>query len=133
GHHVGAAFRTKLARHRLFEIAAGKLLRHTLGVFETVERHRHEHVGRAARDILAFAAVALSLHHRLALGFIAHRPAIASAYEFHVVLPVLLIPSPTGEEVHRGCGNQAKKERGPSLRWSPSTVGALPGMCPNRS
>ena len=25
------------------------------------------------------------------------------------------------------------KERGPSLRWSPSTVGALPGMCPNRS
>src|SRR5580692_11423972 len=26
-----------------------------------------------------------------------------------------------------------KKERGPNLRWSPSTVGALPGMCPNRS
>jgi predicted nucleic acid-binding protein len=26
-----------------------------------------------------------------------------------------------------------KKERGPSLRWSPSTVRALPGMCPNRS
>src|SRR3954453_10002763 len=25
------------------------------------------------------------------------------------------------------------KERGPSLRWSPSTVRALPGMCPNRS
>src|SRR6185437_14122723 len=26
-----------------------------------------------------------------------------------------------------------QKERGSSLRWSPSTVGALPGMCPNRS
>src|SRR5712664_3751959 len=25
------------------------------------------------------------------------------------------------------------KERGSNLRWSPSTVGALPGMCPNRS
>src|SRR3569833_2894335 len=25
------------------------------------------------------------------------------------------------------------KERGPSLRWSPSTVRALPGMCPDRS
>jgi len=24
------------------------------------------------------------------------------------------------------------KKRGPSLRWSPSTVGALPGMCSNR-
>src|SRR5258705_1412544 len=24
-------------------------------------------------------------------------------------------------------------ERGSNLRWSPSTVGALPGMCPNRS
>src|SRR5258707_8599147 len=26
-----------------------------------------------------------------------------------------------------------QKERGSNLRWSPSTVGALPGMCPNRS
>src|SRR6201987_3898875 len=26
-----------------------------------------------------------------------------------------------------------KKERGSNFRWSPSTVGALPGMCPNRS
>src|SRR5437764_3650081 len=25
------------------------------------------------------------------------------------------------------------KKRGSNLRWSPSTVGALPGMCPNRS
>ena len=29
--------------------------------------------------------------------------------------------------------NRLKKERGSNLRWSPSTVGALPGMCPNRS
>src|SRR5215813_9605412 len=26
-----------------------------------------------------------------------------------------------------------QKERGSNLRWSPSTVWALPGMCPNRS
>lgn len=26
-----------------------------------------------------------------------------------------------------------KRKRGSSLRWSPSTVRALPGMCPNRS
>src|SRR6266436_5201296 len=26
-----------------------------------------------------------------------------------------------------------QKERGSNLRWSPSTVRALPGMCPNRS
>src|SRR6266446_5397659 len=30
-------------------------------------------------------------------------------------------------------GLPPQKERGSSLRWSPSTVGALPGMCPNRS
>src|SRR5437879_13918417 len=28
---------------------------------------------------------------------------------------------------------RGQKERGSNLRWSPSTVGALPGMCPNRS
>ena len=31
------------------------------GVFEAGDRHRHEHVGRAAGNILAFAAVALRL------------------------------------------------------------------------
>ena len=28
---------------------------------------------------------------------------------------------------------ERQKERGSNLRWSPSTVEALPGMCPNRS
>src|ERR1700738_3324685 len=31
------------------------------------------------------------------------------------------------------CRASGQKERGSNLRWSPSTVGALPGMCPNRS
>src|SRR5258707_7710023 len=40
--------------------------------------------------------------------------------------------------IKSGAGFRSKtlwdqKERGPSLRWSPSTVGALPGMCANRS
>jgi hypothetical protein len=30
-------------------------------------------------------------------------------------------------------GLKCQKERGPNLRWSPSTAWALPGMCPNRS
>ena len=78
-----------------FEIAARELLRRSLGVAEAVDRHQHEHVGRAAGDILAFAAVALRLHHRLALGDIAHLAAIASAFQFHGILPVLSLLSPT--------------------------------------
>jgi hypothetical protein len=43
----------------------------------------HEHVWRAAADVLAFAAMALRLELRLALGDIAHLSAIASALEPH--------------------------------------------------
>jgi len=42
---------------------------------------------RAAGDILAFAAVALRRHHRLAFRLIAYLAAIASAFELHDVLP----------------------------------------------
>src|ERR1700754_4447007 len=61
-----------------------------LAVAEAGERHQHEQVGRAAGNILAFAAMALRLQHRLALGDIAQRAAIASAFEFHFRLPVPL-------------------------------------------
>src|SRR5216684_1578752 len=145
---MGAAFGAEFPRHRVLEIAAGKLLRRSLGVAEAVARHQQKHVWRAAGDILAFAAVALRLHHRLALGHIAHLSAIAPAFQFHGVLPAFsrlilaggaalamlfcfasnrALPSPA--PVRR----YPQKERGSNLRWSPSTVGALPGMCPNRS
>jgi len=87
--HMGAAFGAKFPRHRVLEIAAGKLLRRSLGVAEAVTRHQQKQVGRAAGDILACAAVALRLLHRLALGHIAHLAAIAPAFEFHGVLPAL--------------------------------------------
>src|SRR5260370_30457767 len=87
---MGAAFGAEFPRHGALEIAARELLGGFLGVFEAGDRHQHEQVGRAARDVLAFAAMALRLHHRLALGLIARLAARASAFEFHDALPVLL-------------------------------------------
>src|SRR3954451_16304874 len=58
---MGAAFGAEFPRHRAFKVAAGKLLRRALGVAEAVAWHQHEQVGRAAADVLAFAAMALRL------------------------------------------------------------------------
>src|SRR5580692_4305672 len=85
-----AAFGAKFPRHGAFEIAARKLPGRPRGVTEAIGRHEHEHVRRAATDILAFAAVALRLEHRLALGHIAHLAAIAPAFQLHGILPVSL-------------------------------------------
>mgnify|MGYP006141715067 CR=1 FL=1 len=63
------------------------------------DRHQHEHIGRAAGDVLAFPAVALRLHHRFALGDIAHLAAIASAFEFHDALPVLVASGASSTEL----------------------------------
>src|SRR6516164_2891478 len=82
GRHMRTAFGTKFPRHGPFEVAAGKLLGRTLRVSEAISWYGEEHVGRATRDVLAFAAVALRLHDRLTLGRIAHRPAITSAFQF---------------------------------------------------
>src|SRR5665213_3884955 len=46
-------------------------------------RHEHEHVRRAAADILAFAAMALRLEARFAVGHVANFSAVASAFGFH--------------------------------------------------
>src|ERR1700757_737125 len=83
GHHVRAALRTKLARYRLFEVAAGKLLRYALGVFEAIRRHGQKQIRRATTDVLTFAAVTLSHHDRLTFGKVAHSAAIASAFQSH--------------------------------------------------
>src|SRR5579862_8207194 len=85
---VRAAFAAKFPRHGALEIAAGKLLGRPRRVTEAVGRHEHEHVRRAAADILAFAAVALRFEHRLALGHIAYLAAIAPAFQLHGLLPM---------------------------------------------
>src|ERR1700682_1930229 len=90
-----AAFGAEFPRHCAFKIAASKLLGHSIGIGKAVGRHQKKHVGRAARDILAFAAMALRLHHRLAISDIAHLAAITSAFQFHDALPMLsLVTTP---------------------------------------
>src|SRR4029077_20190841 len=86
---VRAAFGAKFPRHRVVEIAALELLGRAFGVAEAVGRHQHEHVGRTARDVLALAAMTLRLQRGLALGDIAQRAAVTSAFQLHGVLPVL--------------------------------------------
>src|SRR2546429_4644384 len=83
-----AAFGAEFPRHGAFEIAARELPGRSLGKAEAVARHQDEHVGRASADVLTLAAVALRLHHWLALGQIAHLAAIASAFQFHWTLLV---------------------------------------------
>ena len=74
----------EFARHRLIEIAAGERLGRSAHITEPLGRHQHEHVRSAAADVLAFAAMALRLEPRLALGRVTHLPAIASALERHL-------------------------------------------------
>src|SRR3984893_15500209 len=60
-----AALGAEFPRYRAFKIAARELPGRRLGVTEAADRHQEKHVGSAAADILAFAAMALRLHHRL--------------------------------------------------------------------
>ena len=80
---VRAAFAAEFPRHGAFKIAAGKLPGRSLGVAKAAGRHENKHVGRAAGDILAFAAMALRPQYRLALGEVAHRATIATAVQRH--------------------------------------------------
>src|SRR4029453_5581634 len=82
-HDMGAAFGAEFPGDRLFQILARNLLGRAPAVFEAVGRHRPEHIGRTAGDVLAFAAMALRHHPRLAFGLIAHRAAIAPTRPFH--------------------------------------------------
>src|SRR5579872_393886 len=81
GGQMRPAIGAELARHRRLEIAAGESLGRAAHVAEALRPHQHEHIRRAAADILAFAAMALRLEPRLALGDVAHALAIASAFE----------------------------------------------------
>ena len=76
-------FATKLACHWAFEIGAREFAWFAARVTKALRRHEHEHVRRAAADVLAFAAMALRLEARFALGHVANFTAIASTFEFH--------------------------------------------------
>ena len=60
GHQVRAALGAELAGDRPLQVAARERLRLTLGVVEPSHRHGHEEVRRAARQVLAFPAMALA-------------------------------------------------------------------------
>src|SRR3954463_6288763 len=89
-HQMGPALSAEFARDGAFEVLARELLGLPGDVAEASRRHRDEGVGRAARDVLALAAMTLRLHHRVALGDIAHFAAIASAFQTHDDLPIVV-------------------------------------------
>src|SRR5262249_34635200 len=80
---MGPAFAAKFTRHGAFEIGTREFARFAARVTKALRLHEHEHVRRAAADILAFAAMALRLEARFAVCHVANFTAIASAFEFH--------------------------------------------------
>src|SRR5580692_3553853 len=94
---MSAAFAAEFTGDRAFKVAAAKLLRRACAVAETLDRHQHEKIGTAAGNVLAFPAMELPLEHGIAFGYVAHFPAIASAFEFHGV------PSSSSMYRRRGC------------------------------
>src|SRR3979411_367773 len=89
GDQMGAAFGAEFPRHRILKVAARKLFGRSLGIAKAVGWHQHKHVGRAAGDVLAFAAVTLRFHHWLATDPATHPAAIAAPFQLHGTLPVL--------------------------------------------
>src|SRR5215475_8046616 len=78
-----AARRAELPRHRVRDVAATKLLRRSLGVREARLGHADDDVRVTARDVPTLPAVTLAREERVALRLVAHRAAIASAFEVH--------------------------------------------------
>jgi hypothetical protein len=93
---MGSTVRAELARHGTLDVLARELLWRSLRVPETGNRHGHEHVGRASRDVLAFTAMTLRLHHRLAFRLVAHILAVAATLDLHRSLSELPVVQPTG-------------------------------------
>src|SRR6266446_894838 len=77
---MGPAFATKLARHWAFEIGTREFAGFAARVTKALRRHEHEHVRRAAADVLAFAAMALRLEARFALCHVAPAEGVAQAF-----------------------------------------------------
>lgn len=89
-----AAGGAELARYRVLDIGAGKLPGRALGVFELRARHRGKKIGAAARNVLAFPAMALRLHHRIAFREVTHLATITTAFQFYGLLLVYLSGNP---------------------------------------
>jgi hypothetical protein len=62
---MGAAIWAKLAREGPLQVGSGEMLAVALSLEESRYRHRNNHIGRASRDVLALAAMALGFHYRL--------------------------------------------------------------------
>src|SRR5262245_51251016 len=82
-----AALGAELARHRVREFLPLEPLRRPLRVGEARLRHAHHDVRMPARDVLAFATMALPLEHGVARGPIAKRAAVTSTLDLHETLP----------------------------------------------
>jgi len=80
---MGAAFRAELSGYRPRKVTASELLGRPLGISESGYRHSHEYIRRSARDVLTFAAMALSFHHWLTLSDVAQRAAITTTFQLH--------------------------------------------------
>src|SRR5690606_17581872 len=68
---------------RAFEVRPAESLRLAPGIGKALGRDHHEIVGTAARNMLARAAVALSLANGLGRDPVAQGPAVASAIQFN--------------------------------------------------
>ena len=129
GHQMGPHSRRIRASQRA-RGRCGELLRLACGVFEAAHRHRHEHVRRAARDIWhRGSGTAPPSSVRPPPRSAPCRNSIRLRVSCRPPVAVAVIST----DLRRFGKPFRQKERGSNLRWSPSTVRALPGMCPNRS
>ncbi|MGX1050018.1 hypothetical protein AB7M74_000953 [Bradyrhizobium japonicum] len=83
--------------HGAFEVLARELLGLPGDVAEAGRRHRDEGIGRAARDVLALAAMTLGLHHRIAFGHVPVGRSKSPGYG-HLKLPHLMIAVSAAEQ-----------------------------------
>ena len=86
GKELRAAIVTELSRDHTFEIVALVLTRLALRVAKSVDRHQHEHVRRAAGEILARTTMTLGPQLRISRRLVANLAAVTAAFRLHTHL-----------------------------------------------
>src|SRR5262245_39593013 len=81
GRDVRPALGAELARDRIRQVPALELLGRALGPLEAGLRHAHHDVWVPAGDVLALAAVTLTLEHRVTRRLVAKSSAVATALD----------------------------------------------------